>query len=235
MALASALLKHYAISKLAHTHPWSRTVEVGFTRDAHQASVPRLPPLCRGRGVEEEQVWFNVSHQAGIVAIVAVAGYYPPAGGGVQVVSYLRHRVLAAVPGLLPPSPSAEQLVDAKLRAFYALWALREAYVKLTGEALLAQWLRELEFRGFSPSRPTKGWGVPAREEEGEVVRDFDILFKGKRVEDVNMCLRSMGDDYMIATALRTPGKKKDGLGWELGEYEVLDLEDVLNFAEASG
>jgi 4'-phosphopantetheinyl transferase len=63
----------------------------------------------------------------------------------------------------------------------------------------------------------------------------MEIWFKGRKVEDVNMCLRSIGSDYMIATAVRTPGKAEDGLGWVLGPYEVLSLGDVLDFAEASG
>src|SRR5262249_33336031 len=44
--------------------------------------------------------------------------------------------------------------VDVRLRAFYALWCLREAYVKMTGEALLAPWLAELEFRRFRAPAP---------------------------------------------------------------------------------
>lgn len=148
-------------------------------------------------------------------------------------VAYLKHRVLEAVPELAAAgAATVARISDAKLRAFYTLWGLREAYVKLTGEALLAEWLKDLEFRGFQPPRPTAGWDVPAREEEGEVVRDIEIWFKGGRVEDVNICLRSMGQDFMIATAVRTPGRKEDGLGWALGPYEVLSLEQVLDFAE---
>lgn len=33
-----------------------------------------------------------------------------------------------------------------KLRRFYAYWALKEAYIKMVGEGLLADWLKELEF-----------------------------------------------------------------------------------------
>ncbi|KAK3298622.1 uncharacterized protein B0H64DRAFT_471887 [Chaetomium fimeti] len=269
MALASALLKHYAIARLAQTPTaaattWSETVATAFTRDARTKPVYIDPVTGR------QPVAFNVSHQAGVVAIVAVAGYPADVEGGVGVgvevgvdvvctserrardhamlagegwaafvdmhadvlapgeVAYLKHRVLAG-------PATAEGVYDGKLRSFYTLWALREAYVKLTGDALLADWLGELEFRGFQPPKPTAGWDVPAREEEGEVVKDIEIWFRGRRVEDVNMCLRSIGEDYMIATAVRTPGRKEDGLGWELGPYEVLSLEQVLEFAEASG
>ncbi|KAK4136911.1 4'-phosphopantetheinyl transferase [Trichocladium antarcticum] len=287
MALASALLKHYAVARLAAV-PWDATA---IGRDA------RTKPVYVDPATGRAPVAFNVTHQAGVVALVAVAGYRPRRHGhghgavgkdageeeeeAVQVgvdlvctserrdrdqamlradgwsafvdmhgdvfapreVGYLKHRVLSAVPGLVAAAGSGdggavtgEQIADGKLRAFYALWALREAYVKLTGEALLAEWLGELEFREFRPPRPTAGWDVPADEgdEAAQVVRRMDIWFRGVKVEDVNMCLRAMGPDYMIATAVRTPGNKEDGLGWRLGAYEMLSLEEVLDFAEAS-
>lgn len=275
MALASALLKHYAVSKLTPT-PWSLTVATGMTRDE------RTKPVYVDPATGTQPVVFNVSHQDGVVALIAVANYpsttnnnnnnqpgEPGVDVGVDVVCtserrardrgmlasdgwpafvdmhadvlapgetrYLKYRVLDAVPDLVPgDNPTDEQVNDGRLRAFYALWALREAYVKLTGHALLADWLRELEFRDFRPPRPTAGWGVPAREEEGEVVKDTEIWFQGRRVEDVNMCLSALGPDFMIATAVRTPGNKEDGLGWQLGPYEVLSLDEVLDFAEGS-
>ncbi|KAJ4420196.1 hypothetical protein N0V85_000681 [Neurospora sp. IMI 360204] len=273
MALASALLKRYAIARLAGVS-WSSTTP-GFTRDERTTK-----PIWRDPLTGAQPVSFNVSHQAGIVALVAAADYPVPGRAeavqvGVDVVctserrdrdqelirkegwgsfvdmhadvfavgetSYLKYQVLSAVPGLVPRDnqggpPTPEQVADGKLRAFYALWALREAYVKLTGEALLAEWLGELEFR------PTPAWDMPAvetkeGEEEGEdaqVLRKFEIRFRGKKVEDVNMCLRSMGPDYMVATAIRTPEDPNIGLGWRLGPYEILALDDVLSFAESA-
>ncbi|EXJ90767.1 hypothetical protein A1O1_03871 [Capronia coronata CBS 617.96] len=38
------------------------------------------------------------------------------------------------------------RLINLKLRRFYAYWSLKEAYIKMVGEGLLADWLRELEF-----------------------------------------------------------------------------------------
>lgn len=303
MALGSALIKHYAIARLARDPAvtWDEVVATGFTQDAK--TKPTFVVTGKGRdGVERQPVVFNVSHQAGIVALVAVAGYPPPSPKyisspaasrlvreqdialqdqpcqvGVDVVStserrdrdraklmgqprgwyeyvdtfgdafsrnevdFLKNEVLSAAPWLLhmtprPPgtAPTAEQVADAKLRAFYAAWAMREAYVKLTGDALSAAWLTDLEFVKVSPPRPTAGWDVPAKEEAeaGEVVRNIEIRLMGKRLDDVNMCLRSLGDDCMIATAVRTPWNKKDAVGWVLGPYEELILEDVLSFAE---
>ncbi|KAK4145025.1 uncharacterized protein C8A04DRAFT_11016 [Dichotomopilus funicola] len=281
MALGSALIKHYAIARLARDPAvtWGEVVTTGFTRDGK--TKPTFVVAGKGKnGVGRQPVVFNVSHQAGIVALVAVAGYPPPSlpcQVGVDVVStserrdrdrakimgqprgwydfvntygdafsanevaFLKNEVLSAVPWLLHmtpgcngAAPTAEQVADGKLRAFYAAWAMREAYVKLTGDALSAPWLKDLEFVRVAPPRPTAGWDVPAKEEEeaGEVVRNIEIRLKGRRVDDVNMCLRSLGDDCMIATAVRTPWNKQDALGWVLGPYEELILEDVLKFAE---
>ncbi|KIX96472.1 uncharacterized protein Z520_07738 [Fonsecaea multimorphosa CBS 102226] len=38
------------------------------------------------------------------------------------------------------------RIINMKLRRFYAYWSLKEAYIKMVGEGLLASWLRELEF-----------------------------------------------------------------------------------------
>lgn len=50
-----------------------------------------------------------------------------------------------------------EGALKAKLRRFYAFWALKEAYVKMEGEALLAEWLRDVEFRNVRVPRPAVG------------------------------------------------------------------------------
>jgi 4'-phosphopantetheinyl transferase len=268
MALASALLKRYAIAKLS-PRAWSDTHALTKTR-GHK-------PIFIDPTTGTQPVAFNVTHQAGIVAIAAVADY-APAEVGIDIVcpaerrardhdmvrtegwpafvdmhgevfsrnevAYLKYQVLSAMPRAdssggaqsAPPPTTSEQVLDWKLREFYALWALREAYLKMSGDALVATWVRDLEFRRWRAPRPTPAWEVPAREEEGaeEVIRGTEMRLHGRRVEDVNVCLRSVGPDYMIATALRTPGKVEDGLGWTLGPYTDLSLDEVLDFAEAS-
>jgi len=95
-------------------------------------------------------------------------------------------------------------IIDAKLRRFYALWCLREAYVKMTGEALLAEWLTVLEFRKFrSPIAATDTGPEGSISAHGEVVTDFEIWFRGKRVTGVVIELRALGQDYMVGTAAR--------------------------------
>ncbi|KAM7205273.1 hypothetical protein V8F33_001104 [Rhypophila sp. PSN 637] len=315
MSLASALLKHLAVSKLAPV-PWQSST---ITRDG------RTKPIFRDPTTGAQPVSFNVTHQAGLVALVAVAHYQPPTpesspfsspsppspaslpsssetatpspppeailpvsvDTGIDLVCtserrdrdhriletdgwpafvdmhadvfapseayYLKYQILSAIPSLFPQSNNSgltlSQINDGKLRAFYALWALREAYVKLTGEALLAEWLRELEFIRFRPPLPAPEEPIDGslgsssdseadsessflEDESEQVIRKIEIKFRGRQVDDVNICLKSMGPDYMICTAVRTPERKEDGLGWRLGGFEVLRLEDVLDFAE---
>lgn len=287
MALASALVKQYAVARL-HGAAWSRA-RGNITNDGLHK------PAYVDPDTGEQPVAFNVSHQAGVVVMVAVAGYRPATAApssssgvkdpdvevGVDVVCTSEHRdkniasiraegwekfvsvyadvmapgeveflkrrvpaiVDAAQPGLSPAASA-----DAKLRYFYSFWALREAYVKMTGDALSAEWLNQLEFRNVRPSKPTKAWDVrpkedddPAQEGEeeqqqprDEVIRDIEVWFKGARQRNVNMCLRSLGPDYMIATAVRTLGNEEDGMRWRMEPYEELTLEEILDFAEAS-
>ncbi|ORY67345.1 uncharacterized protein BCR38DRAFT_426767 [Pseudomassariella vexata] len=257
MALASHLLKHFVISKYAGV-PWSETT---LTRDANKK------PIYVDPASGKQPIQFNVSHQAGIVALVAVAGYdVGQVDAGVDVVcvserrdrdhkvvkeegwscfvdmhsdvfgrseaGYLKNDLLTSHPGV-PPLRTEEDIVGFKLRSFYTLWCLREAYVKMTGEALLAEWLKDLEFKRFKAPKPAavfkQGGG-----DEGETITTHEVLFKGAKVDDANICLRSLGQDYMTCTAVRTPNKKEDGLSWELGPFEFLDIGTILDHAEAS-
>ncbi|KAI5305789.1 hypothetical protein KEM55_008843, partial [Ascosphaera atra] len=64
--------------------------------------------------------------------------------------------------GRVHPAYMGSQLADCtpieyRLRLFYTYWALKEAYIKMTGEALLAPWLRDLEFVDLEvPERPSQ-------------------------------------------------------------------------------
>ncbi|OLN96350.1 L-aminoadipate-semialdehyde dehydrogenase-phosphopantetheinyl transferase [Colletotrichum chlorophyti] len=254
LSLGSHLLKRYAISRFCNV-PWPSATSV---RD------DRTKPVFRTAD-GTSPLSFNVSHQAGLVAMFAVYGYDETAGPvevGVDVVctserrvrdhgmirnegwphfvdvhadvlspaetSVLKWQVLSAIPPGLKPGASVEETADFKLRCFYALWCLREAYVKMTGEALLAPWLADLQFKIFRPPAPGATFA-----DEGEVVKEHEILFKGAKVEDANVRLRSLGPDYMVGTAVRTPGRKEDGLAFELGPFTMLDIDEVLEFGES--
>lgn len=87
--------------------------------------------------------------------------------------------------------------MKAGLRLFYTYWALKEAYIKMTGEALLASWLRELEFTDVVAPVPTPGsaWSSPY-----SGVRTW---LYGKEVKDVRIEVVAFEQDYIIATAAR--------------------------------
>ena len=71
-------------------------------------------------------------------------------------------------------------LIDAKLRRFYVSWCYKEAYIKLTGEALLAPWLKNLEFHNVRSPQP------------GVVPRCSVHGVWGEKVDDVEVILLSL-------------------------------------------
>lgn len=265
MALASHLLKHWVVSKYCGV-PWWET-----KLSADKNGKPIFEDAA-GR----QPVVFNVSHQAGLVALVAAHGYGGGGEGGgdsskvdigVDIVcvserqrrdhqmirtegwakfvdmhadvfgrseaAYLKTG-LAALPAYAGLRTD-EARRDYGLRAFYTLWCLREAYVKMTGEALLAEWLGDLVFQGFEPPAPGTAFAQSTDDdEEGQVVRRHDVVFKGEKVDDANICIRSLGPDYMTCTAVRTPERKEDALGWELGLFEFLTVDEIVAHGEAA-
>ncbi|KAK8000204.1 phosphopantetheinyl transferase [Apiospora arundinis] len=268
MSLASHLLKHYVLARTLGI-PWSATK---LTRDAN-----KKPVYVGSDGQQPCQ--FNVSHQAGLVALVATTsssngGAKVEADVGVDIVcvserrdrdqrmvrdegwdyfvdmhsdvfgrgetAYLKSREFAAAASASVSAAggptTSEKVADAKLRAFYALWCLREAYVKMTGEALLAPWLGDLNFvkvRAPEPVMAEGGAFQQGADGTGEVITAHEVTFEGDKVHDANICLRSLGPDYMLGTAVRTPKDKKAGLVWHLGAFEVVDIETIVQFVEA--
>ncbi|KAI0388390.1 phosphopantetheinyl transferase [Xylariaceae sp. FL0594] len=259
MALASQLLKRWVVSKYAGV-PWDEvTISAGLNGK---------PIYVTPDGNNKQPVVFNVSHQAGLVALAAVVDHSSSGEGNVDVgvdivcvserqardremirkegwahfvdmhaevfgrseAGYLKNGLADRLNGLR----TEEARTAYRLRAFYTLWCLREAYVKMTGEALLAPWLGDLIFDGFEPPEP--GTAFEQREEEDddenkEVIRTHNVVFKGKRVDDANICLRSLGPDYMTCTAVRTPSRKEDALGWKLGPFKFITVDEIVEHA----
>ncbi|KAK7426504.1 hypothetical protein QQZ08_006962 [Neonectria magnoliae] len=230
LALGSILLKRYAIARFCDI-PWAEAVPV---RDERTKPVFRLPD-------GSQPLLFNVSHQAGLVVLLAVHRPPPGVAVGVDVVSPLERRgrdqqsldsegwphfvdvhaeVLspreAAALKLLTPGSSVEDR-DRALRYFYSLWCLREAYVKMTGDALLATWLDELEMRRFAPPEDMRA--------------PQEVWFQGQRVEDVDVRLMPLLGDYMVSTAVR---RGKAGEKIEIGDFTHLDIDQVMAFGEAA-
>ncbi|EEH07682.1 4'-phosphopantetheinyl transferase NpgA [Histoplasma capsulatum G186AR] len=129
-----------------------------------------------------------------------------------------------------------QESITHRIRLFYTYWALKEAYIKMTGEALLAPWLRDLEFANVVvpapplshlspyPSTSTSSsslWGVP---ETG--VR---AMLYGREVPEVRLEVVAFGNDYIFATAGReggfgnSMGPHEEGARWD--EFRLVDIE----------
>lgn len=123
-------------------------------------------------------------------------------------------------------------IIDAKLRRFYAYWCLREAYVKMTGEALLAPWLKDLIFRGVIPPAPR-----PTSEHlndllQGQILKEFNIIFQGKKMSEAKIELAALGSNYMAGIAVRAE-LEEDKENLVFGSWEGLDVEDIIVLAES--
>ena len=105
---------------------------------------------------------------------------------------------MKSLPGDTPSHAETEAAaVRAQLRVFYTYWALKEAFIKMTGEALLASWLRELEFTNVVPPPAVSEceWGSP--------YTGVRTWLRGVEVEDVRVEVVAFGENYLVATAAR--------------------------------
>ncbi|RWA13378.1 hypothetical protein EKO27_g1704, partial [Xylaria grammica] len=46
--------------------------------------------------------------------------------------------------------------------------------------------------------------------------------------------IRALGPDYMTCTAVRTPARKSDALGWELGPFAFLTVDEIVAHGEST-
>jgi 4'-phosphopantetheinyl transferase len=123
---------------------------------------------------------------------------------------------------------SSDLIIEAKLRRFYAFFCYKEAFIKLTGEALLAPWLTDLEFQGVKSPLPGTQARCSTHGTWGEKVTDVEVVLHGEKVEDVKMTLQAYEEDFMLSTAV----KADSSVQIEVPEWKKLDLEsDVLVFA----
>ncbi|KAI9808515.1 MAG: hypothetical protein M1827_007220 [Pycnora praestabilis] len=280
MSLGSILLKHLAISKACNV-PWS---EIELSQDSFRKPcyIPKDPS---GSGVQ-----FNVSHQAGLVALVRshsvsvgvdivcvgerddyrsierahgfdnwvdifgevfspreiedmkyqVYGIHLDDGtyipddelGGLRRHSFPNTEVKVKRRNGEIVTFDSRIIVEAKIRRFYAFWCLKEAYIKMTGEALMADWLRDLEFRNVRPPAPAMNDEEPQRGSGwGEIIRDVETWFKGNRVTDVRIELQAYRQEFMIATAVRIDSVKTRNSSngtTDFPDFVELDLEKDL-------
>lgn len=263
MALASALLKRHIICYLAQVG-WS---DVAIAYDAF-----RKPCYLSPQGIQMFD--FNVSHQAGIVSLIASMPSHPIRQVGTDVVcdDERRQQTYAAIEqegfpawvtmyeqvfhpaeiecmindathfglsshycsdeavpealdssGTHSGSSAKAHEWDGKLRRFYAYWALKEAYAKMTGEALMADWLKRLEFRNVRAPRPST-YATESGLEPGEILDAIEVRLDDNEIMDVSMSLRALGKHYMIASAI----KVAHGDAETCQGYVELDLAQLL-------
>lgn len=290
MSLASALLKRLFVHKTLGI-PWSKITFGRKRNPKHGKPCALLPAPLHGPAPCE----FNISHQAGLVALVGCATATLDAELGVDIVCVnerneaktieaegfeawidmyaeifsaeevfdMKYNVspFPLLDGTLVTSDmlgrhdrccttgqelsatlpsgelrrfSSDLLIDAKLRRFYTFWCYKEAYIKLDGEALLANWIPQLEFKHVRSPRP----GTPARCSThgvwGERISDAEVWFKQKHMKECRMEIQAYGEDFMVGVAAKERGWESGGtqLPEVLTEFRSLHLEeDVMRVA----
>jgi len=126
---------------------------------------------------------------------------------------------------------SSDLLIDAKLRRFYTFWCYKEAFIKLSGEALLAKWLKDLEFKNVRA--PTAGTVARCSTHGtwGERVDDVEVWMHRRKLGDVKMEIQAFEEDFMIGVAVK-PAAKLPVSGFPA--FESLSLQSILEVAKAS-
>ena len=154
---------------------------------------------------------------------------------------------------------TSDLIIDAKLRRFYTFFALKEAYIKLVGEGLLANWIKRCEFRNVkAPSQGTVArcsthgvWGgkVHGGRMFSLIVQGTDtnkhhdaqyneeqleIWLNGEEVIDVRTEVQAFEEDFIIATMVRP--NTVLGPDDEFPQWHRIDLEqDILKRAKSPG
>ncbi|KAF2114210.1 hypothetical protein BDV96DRAFT_647686 [Lophiotrema nucula] len=278
MSLGSALIKRHFISK-ALGIPWDE-VRFGRKKDPKHGKPCALLPDGRPAPIE-----FNISHQAGLVALIGAKS--PEVELGVDIVcvnerndyrlidqegfdgwvdvyqdifsteeSYdmkyntdpfalldgtivtseqlgrhdrccVRDQDLVATVGGVKRKFSSDLLIDAKLRRFYTFWCFKEAYIKLDGEALLAKWIQELEFKNVRAPTPGTVARCSTHGTWGERVGDGEVWFRHKRLEDVRIEIQAFEENFMISVA----AKPSRVLPEVLTRFEKVHLGNILEGA----
>ena len=235
LSLGSHLLKHLVIARYCNV-PWA---------DSSVESDPAVlngRPFFRPGGID-----FNVSHHGELVVLAGCTRSGARVGIDVVKVDLERDRRGLAREGSFvtwtrvfhdafsdhemetfarahadDTQLSGDELTRARLRVFYAHWACKEAYLKMTGEALGADFLRELEFTTVTvPDPSVAAENVPGA---GGSVTTTRVTKYGDLVPGVRVEIQAIGKDYMVATAVHDEDS--------VAGLKKIDLDsDILTFA----
>lgn len=233
LCLGSNLLKHKAIADTCSV-PWEDTT-IGEDSNRKPCFKPTAPT--------SQNLEFNVSHHGNLIALVGCAGDKTKLGVDIVQMNWEKDYPMVVKNGFrnwantyemvfssrevtdivtysAAGSNDPQQDIRVKLRHFYAHWCLKEAYIKMTGEALLAPWLKDLEFRDVKVPEPSRAGHF------GQTCSDVEIWFRGSMVTDVKMELQAYGEDYMIGTASSNPNAS-------LSDFqEIRVVEDIYPTAD---
>ena len=253
LSLASSLLKRRFVTTCFPNTSFS---ELSLHRrgDPKHGKPCYTPPASVDQETEND---FNVSHQAGLVAL---AGYvrprassslpttaqrWPATSVGVDITNFMErrtqdHRFIAkdgfeswvdmhgevfspADLASMKAVGQGDEDLDQRRRKFYTYWCLKEAYVKLEGEALLANWLKEVQFKNV---RVPRAGGVEG--EWGEKVSDIEIWRNGKKEDETRLEVQAWGPEFLVGTAVKGDARQELQVRWELLDGEQL-VRDVLD------
>ena len=146
---------------------------------------------------------------------------------------------------VIPHATTPGDLIQQRFRRFYAYWSLKEAYIKMVGEGLLADWLTKLEFQNVQAPEPPRpddfpddGFSWALRDEDemkwtpaDRAVKAISATLYGKRMVDVKLSLVAFETDFLCATAMR--GVEDATAGTPQERWIKLDIEqDIRPCAE---
>ena len=207
LSLGSFLLKHLAVVRATGVNWAESAISV-------DPAVNNGKPFYQPGGVQ-----FNVSHHGSLVVLVGAVSdvvnvgidivkvedksVVARAGGWNEWIASFRdvfsHDEMREIQAL--ETDTLRQDSASRLRRFYSFWALKEAYIKMTGEAFMIDRLTDLEFREVRVPEPA------ATEKWGDMVDDLEVWRGGIRVQGVRMELISFGQEYIVATAAKGTGE----------------------------
>lgn len=121
--------------------------------------------------------------------------------------------------------PDGVSEYDEKARRFYTYWALKEAYIKMVGEGLLAPWLRDLEFRDVPvPARAdanTEQWTILS----DTAMDQLKVLFKNREITlSMKTELEGFETSFVVATMSRGVTEMAHGKQ----RWERVDLDGAI-------
>ncbi|KAL8838429.1 MAG: hypothetical protein Q9176_005098 [Flavoplaca citrina] len=241
LSLGSQLLKHCAVVRNCGVL-WSESV---ISR--HENHKPCYVP----RNDSGKHLEFNVSHHGSLVVLAGCTDKNIQIGVDVVQIDTIKdlprvrqegwpswvktyeavfsEREVRDITTWVPSQfLNGDEMLQAKLRHFYAHWCLKEAYVKMTGEALMAPWLQDMEFRNVHVPRTARDLSnMECIEDWGEAISDVEVWHGGKQVMGVKLELQAYRDGYMIGIA-------SSRIDIPFFPYKILDLQqDVYPAAKA--